>query len=319
MENTSANSQISQPLQTPPQPIPQPVLSQTQKTPSPIVMIVIGVIALVLVGVGGYILGTHQVNSPKMSDTNPAISASPTSMPTESPSTPAGDNGVACTMEAKLCPDGSYVSRSGPKCEFAACPSTSTKLPDGYIRRNYNPTDKLIDDKSYPTELTSVKDAGLLGMKCSEAYTIDATASLYYSYTQNATKARELDDAEILKNVAIVKKSTSKNVDTFVSCKTTNNQTFFEFDTQAGGGGAGNTATFGLVKDNQFEEVASIKNPGAPYFSCAVPLQITTSNQFFFKCGGGDGGSGAGGVYKVDITNKKATQVVFYETHADTP
>ncbi len=29
---------------------------------------------------------------------------------------------VACTMEAKLCPDGSSVSRQGPNCEFAACP-----------------------------------------------------------------------------------------------------------------------------------------------------------------------------------------------------
>ncbi len=29
---------------------------------------------------------------------------------------------VACTMEAKLCSDGSYVGRSGPKCEFASCP-----------------------------------------------------------------------------------------------------------------------------------------------------------------------------------------------------
>ena len=28
----------------------------------------------------------------------------------------------ACTMEAKLCPDGSAVGRSGPNCEFAACP-----------------------------------------------------------------------------------------------------------------------------------------------------------------------------------------------------
>lgn len=28
----------------------------------------------------------------------------------------------ACTMEAKLCPDGSYVSRSGPNCDFAQCP-----------------------------------------------------------------------------------------------------------------------------------------------------------------------------------------------------
>ncbi|MFA5186250.1 MAG: hypothetical protein WC551_07215 [Patescibacteria group bacterium] len=29
---------------------------------------------------------------------------------------------IACTMEAKQCPDGSYVGRSGPNCEFAACP-----------------------------------------------------------------------------------------------------------------------------------------------------------------------------------------------------
>lgn len=27
-----------------------------------------------------------------------------------------------CTMEAKLCPDGSYVGRSGPNCAFAPCP-----------------------------------------------------------------------------------------------------------------------------------------------------------------------------------------------------
>ncbi|HLP86276.1 MAG TPA: hypothetical protein VK153_00135 [Candidatus Paceibacterota bacterium] len=29
---------------------------------------------------------------------------------------------VACTMDAKLCPDGSYVGRVGPNCEFAKCP-----------------------------------------------------------------------------------------------------------------------------------------------------------------------------------------------------
>ena len=31
----------------------------------------------------------------------------------------------ACTEEAKICPDGSSVGRSGPKCEFAACPSVA--------------------------------------------------------------------------------------------------------------------------------------------------------------------------------------------------
>jgi len=28
---------------------------------------------------------------------------------------------TACTMEAKICPDGSAVGRSGPNCEFATC------------------------------------------------------------------------------------------------------------------------------------------------------------------------------------------------------
>jgi len=35
---------------------------------------------------------------------------------------------VVCTMEAKLCPDGSYVGRIAPDCEFAACP-TATSSP----------------------------------------------------------------------------------------------------------------------------------------------------------------------------------------------
>lgn len=29
---------------------------------------------------------------------------------------------VYCTMEAKECPDGSYVGRTGPNCEFTPCP-----------------------------------------------------------------------------------------------------------------------------------------------------------------------------------------------------
>lgn len=29
---------------------------------------------------------------------------------------------TVCTLDAKMCPDGSYVSRQPPNCEFAACP-----------------------------------------------------------------------------------------------------------------------------------------------------------------------------------------------------
>lgn len=39
--------------------------------------------------------------------------------------TTVNTNAVACTMEAMLCPDGvTYVGRTGPKCEFAPCPTT---------------------------------------------------------------------------------------------------------------------------------------------------------------------------------------------------
>lgn len=39
---------------------------------------------------------------------------------------PAGE--VACTAEAKLCPDGSFVGRGGPRCEFAKCPDIYSDL-----------------------------------------------------------------------------------------------------------------------------------------------------------------------------------------------
>ncbi len=51
------------------------------------------------------------------SSTTP-VTPAPTKPSTSTPAAP-----VACTMEAKMCPDGSYVGRSGPKCEFAACPT----------------------------------------------------------------------------------------------------------------------------------------------------------------------------------------------------
>lgn len=51
--------------------------------------------------------------------------SSPTSPTPTSTTQPA-----ACTQEAKLCPDGSAVGRTGPNCEFAPCPLTTvTPVP----------------------------------------------------------------------------------------------------------------------------------------------------------------------------------------------
>lgn len=53
----------------------------------------------------------------------------------------------ACTREAKICPDGSAVGRTGPNCEFAPCPEAKPDMrvcpmdammcPDGrYVGRS---------------------------------------------------------------------------------------------------------------------------------------------------------------------------------------
>ncbi len=62
--------------------------------------------------------------------------------------------GQACTQEAKVCPDGSSVGRTGPSCEFAACPTTRVTLgtfsfeaPEGYVR------DSALPDQYHKTVL----------------------------------------------------------------------------------------------------------------------------------------------------------------------
>ena len=51
----------------------------------------------------------------------------------------------ACTQEAKQCPDGSYVSRTGQNCEFAACPEE-----DFINSRNW----KIYKNKEYGFEMS---------------------------------------------------------------------------------------------------------------------------------------------------------------------
>jgi hypothetical protein len=40
-------------------------------------------------------------------------------------------NERACTLEGKICPDGSVVGRTGPRCEFAECPAVSAEPAAG--------------------------------------------------------------------------------------------------------------------------------------------------------------------------------------------
>jgi hypothetical protein len=83
--------------------------------------------------IANQILSTFKFNSPTASLTctpRPAcLDATPRCLMPETPdmcpattTKPSTKPQVACAQDAKICSDGSYVGRTGPNCEFAACP-----------------------------------------------------------------------------------------------------------------------------------------------------------------------------------------------------
>lgn len=55
------------------------------------------IILVIALGIGSYLIYSGKINFPQKQ--------------------------IACTLEAKICPDETSVGRSGPKCEFTPCPS----------------------------------------------------------------------------------------------------------------------------------------------------------------------------------------------------
>jgi hypothetical protein len=62
-------------------------------------------------------------------------------IPQPIPTTPQ-DNGdaVACTMDAMMCPDGTYVGRTGLKCEFVCPPVQATTTMTSIVTLGINDT-----------------------------------------------------------------------------------------------------------------------------------------------------------------------------------
>lgn len=77
----------------------------------------------------------------------------------------AGAEPVACPALAKQCPDGSYVSPSGPNCEYPACPGSASGVrgtvmlgPTCPVERM--PPDPQCADKPYATTVTARRASG---------------------------------------------------------------------------------------------------------------------------------------------------------------
>ncbi|MDO8523417.1 MAG: Hint domain-containing protein [bacterium] len=88
------------------------------------------------------------IPSPTPSLPTPSGVGTPTPTPSVVGATPS-PSPKACTMEAKQCPDGSYVGRVGPSCEFAKCPI------DPIGRECDGPS-----DTSCPTDFNCVQGCG---------------------------------------------------------------------------------------------------------------------------------------------------------------
>jgi len=97
--------------------------------------------------------------------------------------------GIACTMEALQCPDGSYVGRTGPDCQFASCPSESSSSASTTTRTLAIGTNatihttsigilSLVEDSRCPTDVVCIQ-AGTVRVRASiDSYNRDFVFTL---------------------------------------------------------------------------------------------------------------------------------------------
>lgn len=76
-------------------------------------------LVIVLTSSLAYFVGRGNLKLPFLPDNSAGVPSSP--LPAE----------TVCTLDAKICPDGSSVGREGPNCEFAACPTVKTQTVRG--------------------------------------------------------------------------------------------------------------------------------------------------------------------------------------------
>jgi len=143
--------------------------------------------------------------------------------------------GVYCTQDAKQCPDGTFVGRIPPKCEFAECPKENnparfstvaenleipwalTFLPDNRILVTERPGRvKIVNQNgnlALAATISSVKhigEGGLLGIALHPNFKENSFVYLYYTYsgsgnnTLNRVARYKLENNQLINEEIIV-------------------------------------------------------------------------------------------------------------------
>lgn len=135
-------------------------------------------------------------------------------------------NPVACTMDAMQCPDGSYVGRTGPKCQFVCPPATSGSGVRGIVMLGptcpvmQDPPEAQCADKPFKTNLVLTTTDGVSIVK---SFSSDAQGKFSVSVSPGTYLIRSAPGGPSMpscaKGEAIEVKSNSYTVTT-VSCDT---------------------------------------------------------------------------------------------------
>ena len=78
-------------------------------------LLLAGIVLIVVLGLGGFLYRNMLEHPPSPTQT-------------------------VCTLEAKICPDGTTVGRTGPSCEFSPCPPPNVSIDSTSFGRIALPT-----------------------------------------------------------------------------------------------------------------------------------------------------------------------------------
>lgn len=189
-------------------------------------------------------------------------------------------------------------------------PATNTiDVPAGYKTRYFNLSGKFYFDQEYPTELTQISENSLIPMSCTPKYS--RYGETFSHYDKNTEENIITSDESLLHIIQLINDKYGKDrLSEIFSCTPKDGDPIIIYSLEPCGGGCIGIPYLGVVEGSEINEMTKIDEVDKPaYFGCRQPLQLTKDNVFYFECGGGDGPSGSGSIFKYSLVDQKLSRI----------